>query len=368
MAIFPYISIDDSTFFTRLQAYKWMHSRDRFQTNRLTREVLPALASLVESLGGYDDPLLIVNCSGLDPWKEGAGADRDFAELRRQDENTRRSVEKSGVAVLFTRCSERTHKLIHDVFFTLAHRDHGRLADGILVTRPPADLPSVWDRALPLVTVDHQRYIRDRVIGSFRETPPAGDLLRLRSTPLKANGYFDANRLLGDPDAFPWLACLMADRLRSLLDREPQPGRRPGDPRGGTDDGLRYRLLACTRNGAVLASAVRNLLPSQLRVDVVDRFGPIPRTMEVYDGGEDDENTPNTKFAYIYIGDFIIAGTELRMAEAHAYYRNIPLVAALVIGSVIRPDVDDRAFGRVVVEALFPLLDLGLELKYEFPG
>ena len=366
---FPYICIDEKKryFFTRLQVYKWRNSLDVFEYRRLTRDVLPALARLIEELGRSGAAILVVNCSGITSRQDPDQARRRMPDLERQENEIREKVERAGVMVLFTCCSGRLFRLLSDVFYSTRLSPPGLPAESFLVGPQEAADRKETDYA-ELARADGA-YVRTLVANCFKRRDNGRDTLTLRSTPLKANGYFDANLLLGNPVVFPWLACLLADRLRALIEPPPSRGGDSTSDGAAPDDGDEptYRLLACTRNGAVLASAVRGLLPPSLLVDVVDRFGPVPRTIEAYDGDASIVDGPGAREAYIYVGDFVIAGTELRMAEAHAYYRKRQLAAGLVIGSVIGADPTQFEFGRVQVHSLFALRELVPDLTYWFP-
>ena len=195
---------------------------------------------------------------------------------------------------------------------------------------------------------------------------------RLRSTPLRSNHYVDCCTILGSPVDYIWLVSRIATDLLDLgfllLDRHREAGLQ-NTP----------RLLACTRNGAALASAIQSFLTfvfdDNLRLDVVDRFGPTQRMVEEYDGGE-TQDSEGQKW-YVYIGDVAIAGTELKIAEAHAHYRGVPLLGGLVVGSVLTfLEADDFGLrtehvigNRFSVFPLVHISDLMLpkSLAYEFP-
>lgn len=150
--------------------------------------------------------------------------------------------------------------------------------------------------------------------------------IALRSTALRASGFFSARTAWGDPNRFPWLILAFVERVLAVLNDSVAP--RPAD--------AKVRFLACTHNGAVIASAVARFLRGRdgsiSGTDVIDRFGPSEMFVEEYLANEHE-----LVASYIYIGDFIIAGTELKLAESHAYHRNLPLENAIVITSVMLP-------------------------------
>jgi hypothetical protein len=196
--------------------------------------------------------------------------------------------------------------------------------------------------------------------------------LRLRSTPFRSSHYIDCCSILGNPIDYIWfISRLATDFLRLVsfvLNRQEISGLQATP-----------RLLACTRNGAAIAGAIQAFLTylfdDNLRLDVVDRFGPTQRMVEEYDGGDSQDNEGHRW--YVYIGDIAIAGTEIKIAEAHAHYRGIPLMGGLVIGSVLtfleRDIIQFRPKDSVANRfSVFPLihineLELDRTLKYEFP-
>jgi len=198
---------------------------------------------------------------------------------------------------------------------------------------------------------------------------------RLRSTKIWASGYFDATSLLGNAEIFPWITSKLTDQIEFIFSQIVE-GERDFDPV--------IRMLACTRNGAVLAAASRRLLPDvdTVFLDVVERFAPAHAPIEYYDGSsgvrQSFHNAQQPFERYIYVGDFVIGGTELKLARLHGLYRGIPVEGAVVIGNVA--DVDSLTDENVSetltptsnnqgpVISLFSLTEVCPELKYRFPN
>ncbi len=194
----------------------------------------------------------------------------------------------------------------------------------------------------------------------------------LRSTKMWTSGYFDATRLVGDPLVFPWVIGSLADSVERLIDEV--------SIRTESD----IRLLACTRNGAVLAAAVRNLLQDveNISLDVVERFAPANEPIEFYDGSGGSRTNfinPGQRFeTYVYVGDFVVGGTELKLAGLHGLYRGVPLAGAAVLGNVLDTGLLTHDYGaealtptpsrQPVVTSLFSLTEVEPKLKYRFPS
>lgn len=209
--------------------------------------------------------------------------------------------------------------------------------------------------------------------------PAEGGNVRLRSTPLTGPGVFDARLVLGNPSAYAWLCFLLA--LRVMVSVEPtkdsssnvaglsQTHQSPNRP---------VRILACTQNGVAISAGVLHaydLLNPQNKImeiegiDVIDRYGPPQRYIEEY-----SFSISNQISGYIYIGDFVIAGTELKLAQAHSFHRGTTILKAVVIGSLLDPEKTNIFSNDFCVDALVSLSDLELRdraknsvsLKYTF--
>jgi hypothetical protein len=174
---------------------------------------------------------------------------------------------------------------------------------------------------------------------------------RLQSTPLLASGIFRATRVIGHPEQFSWTVLRLADRLEEILD-----GSHGQIPAGGET-----RLLACSRNGAALAYCLPPLVHNVSidGVDIVDRLGPTHCFVEDYAPSRDDNGVSDIN--YVYVGDFVVGGTELRAALSHVQERRRHLSHALVLGSVLPAAVYSRDFRLV---PLVELQSLGLDLHY----
>lgn len=220
----------------------------------------------------------------------------------------------------------------------------------------------------------------------------------LRSTPLWANGFFNAKEILGCPTAFCWFCYAMARQVNHVISKYIKEAIATEQE---VDISREIRLLACTQNGVSLAVAVSHLLKHDvlidgkqaevLGVDVIDRFGPSQKFIEEYCSREDRK-----PLCYVFVGDFVIAGTELKIAEVHSYHRRVRLRDAVVLGSVLKPSecqgdrhaVTTGEHGRAEVEVdtdvlgsdrvclsyvvdVFSLHDNDgkpLPLSYSFPG
>ncbi|HVG33128.1 MAG TPA: hypothetical protein VM911_08610 [Pyrinomonadaceae bacterium] len=175
-----------------------------------------------------------------------------------------------------------------------------------------------------------QKNVKNFVRDCFRPYPD-GEMHRMASTPLLASGIFDARPLISDPERFVWVSMLMADRLEKYLDAGlGNAGEAQGS--GTTDKPKNFRLLAVSLRGSPLTAAV-GLLTGRQDIEIVDHMGPKYKILEEHSlrlsaGSED----------YIYVGDFVVGGTELRVAQAYARSKGATLRHAVVIGCRLDPD------------------------------
>lgn len=189
--------------------------------------------------------------------------------------------------------------------------------------------------------------IRNAFVRCYQRFPKPA---RLTSTPLLAGGMFRATRIIREPAQLSWTVLRLADQLEQILD-----GKHGPPPQGET------RLLACSRNGAALAFCLPPLAHHLgiEGVDIVDRLGPAHCFVEDYAPFEYEPI--NSEVSYIYIGDFVVGGTELRAASAHAQERRRHLTHALCLGSVLPAHCYSTDYTLV---SLVELQSLGLDLHY----
>lgn len=164
----------------------------------------------------------------------------------------------------------------------------------------------------------------------FRQYPDK-KMHRMASTPLMSSGVFDARHIISDSEKFIWVSMLMADRLEAYLDAGLENEGQRQDA-GTLNKPKNFRLLAVSLRGSPLAAAVGLLTGRQQSIEIVDHMGPKYRILEEHSlrlsaGNED----------YIYIGDFVVGGTELKIAQAYARSKGAMLRHAVVIGSRLDP-------------------------------
>lgn len=167
---------------------------------------------------------------------------------------------------------------------------------------------------------------------------------RLDSTPLIASGVLNARALISDPEKFCWLAILLTDLFQSVIEQ--------ARPRTN-------RVLAVSLRGSPFAAAVRllahNYSPS---LEIIDHIGPKHEVLEALIGQDQMYGAE-----YVMVGDFVIGGTELKVARAYAMSQGAVMNNAIAIGSYL----SGEAYGRQIrLQSLVNVADAVPELKYEF--
>lgn len=167
---------------------------------------------------------------------------------------------------------------------------------------------------------------------------------RLESTPLIASGVLNARSLISDPKKFIWISLLLADAFQAVVNE--------AKPRT-------IRILAVSLRGSPFAAAVRVLSDTlSPTLEIVDHIGPRHEVLEDhrfvcdFTGGE-----------YVLVGDFVIGGTEIKIARAYALAKGATLNNAIAIGSFLEPSAYSQT---VTLRSLVQLSTVVPELKYEF--
>jgi len=177
------------------------------------------------------------------------------------------------------------------------------------------DLKGFYDNAAEL----ENKTVRNYVNLSFR---PFDHEKRLHSTPLLASGVFNARSIISSREQFIWTTLLMAEHLeRSLEVMETEFASK------GSSGGVPSRILAVSLRASPIAAAISLVSSRELPVEIVDHMGPKHVIMEEHSlaGGAQG-------IQYVYVGDFLIGGTELKTAQMYAISKGCRVGCALVLG------------------------------------
>jgi hypothetical protein len=188
-------------------------------------------------------------------------------------------------------------------------------------TRYPLNKPAA---TITRIAKAEEKFVIDHIKKCFRpHTPP----FRLDSTPLIANGTFDAGRIIQAPPLFARTITYLSTKFLTWADLAKLP--------------IVYdlKLIAVSMRASPFALALQSLTEVGSSVEVVEHFGPLARFLNPV-----DNNLAGRARAYVYIGDFLVGGTELKLAEFYCRSNGANLCAACVLGSALPPSDYKRDF------------------------
>lgn len=166
---------------------------------------------------------------------------------------------------------------------------------------------------------------------------------RLSSTPLQASGEFNATRILSDPIKYRWVVVVLAEMVNRIIQEE-----RPKT----------YTVITASLRGAVIAEAVWELLyfVSRPTLHIVDHMGPKHDLLEI----PKEDNIAHNDY-FIYVGDFAIGGTEIKIANSYCNFFRRNIRHAFVIGKYIKEEYLGQ---NIRLHSLVELRDCVKELEY----
>ncbi|NOH31619.1 hypothetical protein [Vibrio mediterranei] len=165
---------------------------------------------------------------------------------------------------------------------------------------------------------------------------------KLSSTPLNATGHFDANILISNPYVFRWLVLRLVDSVyQTIVNNQ-------------IND---YTIVASSLRGAAIAGSVREILYffSSPKFYVFDHIGPKHNFVH-----RDQQFEFNEDESCFYIGDFLIAGTELKMTHAYCSFFGGKITHAFTLGKYTK----ENQIGSIPVESIVSLKECAPELEY----
>lgn len=162
---------------------------------------------------------------------------------------------------------------------------------------------------------------------------------RLCSTPFLANGEFDSKKIIESPKDFMWISFYLSDKLFELIESEKLHD---------------VVLVSASLRGASFTSILGIL--NDLEYANIDHIGPIHK---VYD--YKNLNLKHRNRNYIYIGDFVFGGTEIKLTKVYASFSGAKLNHALVLGSLF----DSSVFSEFKLQELNTLREITTEAKFK---
>ncbi len=200
-------------------------------------------------------------------------------------------------------------------------------------------------RQLILESYDLEREDTKAIVKECFERHRGGGLQRMHSTPFLSSGLFNARALIGAPAKFTLIVLQLVDALEALLQEH-----RPANP----------CILAVSLRGGPIAAATAFLASTKLDVEIIDHMGPKQSVLEGYSFRQQKRD-----ISYIYIGDFVIGGTELKVASSYASALGSRVRHGLAIGTLLPRD---SYGGSILINSLVLLTECRSDLRYELLG
>ncbi len=180
---------------------------------------------------------------------------------------------------------------------------------------------------------------------SFRPHPEGIDL---SSTPLWATGHFDANIINSKPSKFRWIISILAEKI-SIEAKKSKI--------------VSYTIVASSLRGATIAASVKEILHylSDVSLHIFDHFGPKHELRDLPFSTLFKKDT-----TCIYIGDFMLGGTEIKLTKTYCHILGGNLKKVFVLGKFTE---NNKLGDQVDIYSLVQLPDCvdkqQHELKYE---
>ncbi|MGI2046670.1 hypothetical protein [Shewanella oncorhynchi] len=166
----------------------------------------------------------------------------------------------------------------------------------------------------------------------------------LSSTPLIPTGQFNASEIISDPSKFRWLVLLLVEAIHKVVQK---------------DKPKKYTIVASSLRGSAIAGSVKELLHflSGPNLYIIDHIGPNHDVIEkpIFN------NFSNSDYC-VYIGDFLIAGTELKITQAYCSFLGGNIKHAFVIGQFTK---QKKLWNKINLHSLVKLTDCVSDLDYK---
>lgn len=166
----------------------------------------------------------------------------------------------------------------------------------------------------------------------------------LSSTPLIPTGHFNATEIISDPSKFRWIVLLLVEAIHKVMQQD-----RP----------KHYTIVASSLRGTAIAGSVKELLHFLSGPDlcVIDHIGPNHDVIE-----KPLFNNFGRSDYCVYVGDFLIAGTELKITQAYCGFLGGRIKHAFVIGKYTQKS---SLGNNIKLHSLVQLTNCASELSYK---
>ena len=138
---------------------------------------------------------------------------------------------------------------------------------------------------------------------------------RLKSTPILSNGAFNARKIISEPNAFMQTCLLLNEKISFIAENS-----RPKKP----------RIISVSLRASAFAGVIGQL--NKMYVEIIDHIGPKYKLLENSKLSFDEQN-----FEYLFVGDFLIGGTEMKIANTYTHLKGSNIKDAIFLASLLPP-------------------------------
>ncbi len=182
------------------------------------------------------------------------------------------------------------------------------------------------------------KFIRHTISVSFRKFPKE---IRLCSTPIIANGEFNSSEIISNPSKFIWVVFFLSDKLHEILNKSLLEN---------------VKLLSASLRGAPFAAMLG--LIHNIKFETIDHLGPRHKIFDLNFVKQKEKG-----INYIYIGDFVFGGTEIKIAKTYTEMKGSKLSYALAIGSLFEAETFSHEFDLTYLADLKDITEGQAEFK-----
>lgn len=182
------------------------------------------------------------------------------------------------------------------------------------------------------------KFIKSTMSSSFKKFPKE---TRLCSTPIIANGEFNSSEIISNPSKFIWVVFFLSDKLSEILNKSRLEN---------------VKLLSASLRGAPFAAMLG--LIHNINFETIDHLGPRHKVFDLNFVKQKEKG-----INYIYIGDFVFGGTEIKIAKTYTEMKGSKLSYALAIGSLFEAETFSHEFDLTYLAGLKNITDGTAEFK-----
>lgn len=291
--------------YIRLQILIWRENGLQYPT-KLQADAGKALESIV--VNGNEVPL-IINCSKVNSISNYSL--EPVAEI----------IKKTNREVLFLYCSQIGEELrkwfpnFHSISIESYSKTYFNISENntdvetILYNKEGDHIKALSK----LATDDEYKRAKQGVSKSFDKEDK---MFRLKSTPILTNGVFNARNIISKPDLFMQTCLLLNEKVSTMLNSS--------KPKNA-------RLLAVSLRASAFAGVIGQL--NKIYVEIIDHMGPKYKLLENSKLSFEEQG-----FEYMFVGDFLIGGTEMKIANTYAHFKSSKIIDSIFIASLLKPE------------------------------